>query len=128
VSVAKCMRAHGIDVPDPTPGASGYGRSLLQLVNSYPHAELSAAEQACRSYLAQAFTQFAASPAQQAQRLRQLVLYAECMRSHGIDLPDPRTTGALGSGVSKLPTSITNSPAFTAAHRVCASLKSQRAG
>jgi len=127
VNVATCLRAHGINVPDPAPGASGYGRSLLQVVSSYPHRQLSAAEQACRSYLARAFTQFAASPAQQAQRHRQLVLYAACMRTHGIDLPDPRTSGALGSGVSELPTSVTNSPAFTAAHSACASLKSKRA-
>jgi hypothetical protein len=121
------MRAHGINVPDPAPGAHGYGRSLLQLVNSYPHPQVSAAQQACRPYLARAFAVFTASPAQQAQRLRQLVLYAACMRSHGIDVPDPRTGGAPGSGAGKLTTSVTrNSPAFTAAHNACRSLKSKR--
>jgi hypothetical protein len=96
-----------------------------------------AADQACKPYLARAFTQLFANPTQRARHLRQLVLYTECMRSHGIDLRDPSGSGILGSGIlgsgilgsgaSQLPHSVRNSPEFAAARSACAGPKSRRA-
>jgi hypothetical protein len=127
LNLAKCLRTHGINVPDPTAATSGQGRSLKQFLRSYPQAQLTAAEQSCKQYLVQAFPQLTASPAQQAQRLQQKLQYAECMRSHGINFPDPTTNTAPGTVTSKPSSSVDrNSPAFKAAATACASLRPKR--
>lgn len=123
LNLAKCLRAHAVDVPDPTAASSHYGRALLRIARSYPQSQLKAAEQACRQYLVQGFPQLALSPAQQTLRLQQEVQYAECMRSHGIDIPDPNRT-SLAVGLARLLSSVDrNSPTFKAANTACASLR-----
>lgn len=126
VNLAKCLRAHGVNVPDPTPATSRYGRALLRLARNYPQAQLSTAEQSCKQYIFQGFPQLALSPAQQAQRLRQEIQYAECMRSHHVNIADP-TTGAPGQGLALILSSINrDSPAFKAANTACANLRPRR--
>jgi len=74
--------------------------------------------------LAQAFPQLNLSPAQRAQVQQQLVKFAQCMRSHGIDIPDPTTNGTGGFGFRRSFGSVDrNSPAFQAANKACASLR-----
>ena len=126
LNLAKCLRAHAVDVPDPTTASSHYGRALLRIARNYPQAQLKAAEQACRQYLFQGFPQLALSPAQQAQRIQQEVQYAECMRSHGINIPDPNRTSP-ATGLALLLSSVDrSSPAFKAANAACASLRPKR--
>jgi hypothetical protein len=123
LNFAKCMRSHGINIPDPSAGGgpAGGGGGFRALRN-YPQARRQAALQACQSYLRKAFGNI--TPAQSAQFRQQFVKYAQCMRSHGIDIPDPTTSGPGGFGLRGALRSIDrNSPAFKAANTACASLR-----
>lgn len=122
LNLAKCLRAHGISVPDPTAATSGYGRALLRIARGYPQGQLTVAEHSCRQFILQGFPQLALTPAQQAQRLQEEVTYAKCLRSHGINVADP-TSGAPGQGLALVLRSIDLiSPAFKTANMACASL------
>lgn len=125
LNLAKCFRAHGINLPDPSangglPGGGGGPAGALQ---NYSQAQLSAAQQACRQDLAQAFPRLNLSPGQQAQFRAQIVRFAQCMRSHGVNIPDPTTNGG-GFGFRQALGSVDrNSPAFQAAAKACESLR-----
>jgi hypothetical protein len=115
---AQCMREHGIDFPDPTPGS---GKVVIRMSSASP-AKMQAAEQACQKYRDKIKPRHL-SPAEQ-QRFRQAALAnARCMREHGIDMPDPTfdANGAAamqfrkGGGVNP------NSAAFKAAQQACES-------
>lgn len=123
LNLAKCARAHGINVPDPTPGG-GFQRGEFRTLRQYPQSQIQSVMQACRQYLVQAFPQLNLSPAQRAQLQQQLVKFAQCMRSHGVNVPDPQP-GANGSfGFRGQFRSIDrNSPAFQSAAKACQSLR-----
>ena len=99
LNLAKCLRAHGIEAPDSgsTAGA-GRGGGIFGALRNYPRAQIQAAMTACRPYMAAAFPRLNLTPAQQAARRAELVKYAECMRSHGVNIPDPTTSGGAGGG------------------------------
>ena len=97
---------------------------MFRALRNYPQAQITSARQACQQYFAQAFPRLNLSPAQRAQFQQQFVKFAQCMRSHGIDLPDPSSTGAGGFGLRRSLGSIDrNSPAFQAANKACSSLR-----
>jgi hypothetical protein len=126
LNLAKCFRSHGINVPDPSPGGgvAGGGGGIFRQLRNYSQAQITAARQACQQYFAQAFPQLNISPAQRAQLQQQLVKFAQCMRSHGINIPDPTTNGNGGFGFRRAFGSVDrNSPAFQAANKACASLR-----
>jgi hypothetical protein len=127
LNLAKCFRAHGINVPDPSSGggpAGGGGGGIFRTLRQYPESQINAARQACQQYFAQAFPQLNLSPAQRAQFQQQLVKFAQCMRSHGINVPDPTFNGNGAFGFRRAFRSIDrNSPAFQAASQACASLR-----
>jgi hypothetical protein len=127
LNLAKCFRAHGINVPDPTSGGA-VPEGALRDLRSYPQSQVQAATQACRQYIAQAFPQLNLTPAQRAQIQRQLVKFAECMRSHGVDIPDPTFNGT-GFGFRGAFGSVDrNSPAFQSALTACRSLRPRFGG
>jgi hypothetical protein len=93
---ARCMRQHGIDMPDPQvddqgrirvrvgPGGPGGG--------SRPDPEkLEAAQQACGGLLGGGDGDRQLDPADRDA----MVAFARCMREHGIDMPDPTGDGLL---------------------------------
>jgi len=125
LNLAKCFRAHGINVPDPSPGGGpAGGGGLFRVLRQYPQAQINTARQACQQYIRQAFPQLNLSPAQRAQFQQQLVKFAQCMRSHGINIPDPTFNGNGGFGIGRQFRSIDrNSPAFQAANQACRSLR-----
>jgi hypothetical protein len=90
LNLARCYRAQGINVPDPTPGAGhAAGGGTQQILNRYPQAKVKAAQQACRQYLAKANPRANASPAGQAQFNQEFVKFAKCMRANGVpNFPD----------------------------------------
>ena len=129
LNLAKCFRAHGINVPDPSSGGGpAEGGRAFRVLRQYPQSQINATLQACRQYFVQAFPQLNLSPAQRAQFQQQLVKFAQCMRSHGINVPDPTFNGGPGPGggfgFRRAFRSIDrNSPAFQSANQACASLR-----
>jgi hypothetical protein len=98
---AKCMRAHGINMPDPK--VSGDGGSVQIQVGtgggSQPNSQkLNAAQKACQHFMAAAGPNGGKRPdaAAQHKMQQQALAFARCMRAHGVDMPDP-VFGADGS-------------------------------
>jgi hypothetical protein len=91
LAFTECMREHGIDMPDPE--TSDDGRPGLRITRDeganekVDREELEAARKACEKHLEGTFQQF--SPEQRAEMQDRMVRFAECMRDHGIDMPDP---------------------------------------
>jgi hypothetical protein len=120
VQAATCVRAHGIDIPDFTTGRTRVLK-ILQIVARYPAATVRAATQACAASIRRAFPNVAAlTPEQQAQRRQEAIVFAQCMRSHGIPYPDPTTAASnLSAYINALTALDSTSPAFKAAVPGC---------
>jgi len=89
VAAAKCMRGQGINIPDPGPTRASVLR-MLSVLASFPAVKVKAAEQACMGEIRQAFPNATSlTPAERTQRIEEAQAFASCMRSHGIDVPDP---------------------------------------
>jgi hypothetical protein len=126
LNFAKCMRAHGVNVPDPSAnggpaggaGGAGAGAGGFRALRSSPNFQ--AASTACAKYRSKAFGTGNFSPAQRAAAQQALVKFAECMRSHSIDIPDPSTSGGGGFGIFRsIPSSERNSALFKSALQAC---------
>jgi hypothetical protein len=123
VKFAQCMREHGVNVSTPT-GASGEIKITGTATAANPHA-LEAAQNACKRYQPSAAKQ-SISPAERAALEDASVKFAQCMRSHGVNVPNP-TTSAGGGGFSIRiqggPGSVNpSSPRFQAAQKACQAL------
>jgi hypothetical protein len=91
---AQCMRQNGVNVPDPQPGGN------IQLPGNIPQSAVQAANQKCLTYLQQGGqVQNPNSP----QVLDQEIKFAQCMRKHGVNMPDPQ---AGQGGMMQLPNGI----------------------
>jgi len=84
-----CLRGEGVDVPDPTVDADGNPRFTQppDLSEVTPD-ELNAAVDACRDELEQVTIGFIGTDLTGIEDA--LLEYAQCMRSNGFDLPDPK--------------------------------------
>jgi hypothetical protein len=125
LNLAKCFRTHGINVPDPSSGGGpAGGGGIFRSLRQYSQAQVQSATQACRQYFAQAFPRANISPQQRAQLQQQLVKFAQCMRSHGVNIPDPSASSGGGFGFRQQFRSVDrNSPAFQSALQACQSLR-----
>jgi len=94
LAYAKCMRQHGINMPDPKVDANeSMGAVLPEGVNP-DDPKFKAAQQACKQYLANGGQPIKPNPQQQQQQ--QLLAFAGCMRQHGVtDFPDPQPDGGM---------------------------------
>jgi len=110
-----CMRRHGIPVPDPnSQGMISGSQSLEQQYQDTPEGQ--AALHACQRYLQAAVPQRTAAQTQEYRHAQ--LLFARCMRAHGIQLADPDSSGNLNvAGLHK------GSPQFQTAARACAYLR-----
>jgi hypothetical protein len=126
---ARCMREHGIEMPDPKPGQ--HGMELRVRAGTSPE-KVGAADKACRKYM----DKFKPPPMSEAQqkRFRDAALAnARCMREHGIDIPDP-TFGADGTATIKIGKGAgggrldPEDPRFQKAQKACAHLMPQLDG
>lgn len=108
---ARCMRQHGINMPDPQPG---HGTDL-NIPEGSDKSTVDAAMAACKSLLPNGGEPQKIDP-QTLNRLRQ---FAKCMRANGITkFPDPTDYGIQADGnTSGLDP---NSPSFKAAQQKCA--------
>jgi hypothetical protein len=119
IEAAQCFRAHGINIPDFTPGG-GRVRAVLRIIASYPAGKVQSVTQACMSSLRQAFPNALGTgltPAQLAQRRHEALAFTQCMRAHGIAYPD--TTANPAAALSQINSLDTNSPAFKTAATGC---------
>jgi hypothetical protein len=89
---AKCMREHGVDMPDPKPGEGG--RITLGGPGMGPEDQpkMEAAQKACQKFLESVRPPEMSAEQEQEFKERSLK-YARCMREHGIDMPDPQFQG-----------------------------------
>jgi hypothetical protein len=130
---AKCMREHGVDMPDPQFNTDGGGGGVAIQIGG-PGAEIDpeemqAADDACKSIMEEIRGQFEPPDPEQLERMKQEALeFAECMREHGVDMPDPQFSedgamtvavgggrlGEQGSGADPIDTD-----AFEAASEAC---------
>jgi hypothetical protein len=128
LALAKCLRGHGLSVPDPSPngGAAGGGAGGagggggFRALRDQPNFQ--SAMQACAKYRSGAFGFGTISPQQRAQFRQDLVKFAECMRLRNISIPDPTTSSGGGFGILRQITpSERSSPAFQSALQACSS-------
>jgi hypothetical protein len=112
LAYARCMRQHGIDMPDPKFDAAGRMAGQLPAGVGPDDPKFKAADQACKQYAPSGEPD---KPDPQAQQ--QMVAYARCMRQHGVNLPDPKPGGGIdASGEAGVDP---NSPKFKAADQAC---------
>jgi hypothetical protein len=121
---AQCMRQHGVDVPDPQAGSGGIQIQAGQNGVDPQSQTFQDAQSACQHFMRDAI------PADQrpdpTQMRDQLTKLAQCMREHGIDMPDPQVNsdgtvefgghpGSGSGGNSPNP----DDPAFQSAQQAC---------
>jgi hypothetical protein len=95
---AKCMRDHGIDMPDPQRVGSGGIKQTMKGGPSVNTAKVQAAQKDCQKYM-EAGGGRAVSAADKAKIQNAMLDYAKCMRDHGVDMPDPKFNNS-GGGVT----------------------------
>jgi len=86
LAFTECMRAEGIDMPDPQPGGGG----VTMIQPGEMEGDFEAANEVCQPLLEDAIGSIELDPEQVAEQREQMLAYAECMREQGIDMPDPQ--------------------------------------
>jgi hypothetical protein len=129
VKLAQCMRQHGIQMSDPQrtagggimmkSGRPGSGPEKGGGANDPDSPKFKAADRACRKYEVAPDDAHAPSPQEQAEHNDALIGYARCMRTKGINFPDPRIDG---NKVSQRVLGDPNTPKFKAADAACHSI------
>ena len=96
VKFAQCMRAHGINMPDPKPAAGGGGAMAMPGVNVNDPAamqKMQTASTACDKLLPNG-----GKPT--SQDIQRELKFAQCMRAHGVDVPDPSANSGGRASIS----------------------------
>ena len=110
---AKCMREHGIDMPDPKFNANGGISITAHAGGNGPKPDdpkFKAAERACQKFMPKGGQTRRPNP----QQLQRALRFARCMRQHGIDVPDPGADGGI-----QIRRSGPDDPRFKAAQQAC---------
>jgi hypothetical protein len=122
---ARCMRSHGVNVPDPKPGPDG-GPGNVRVGGpggkDGPSPQVfERADAACRKYIQAVMPKL--SPAQQAELRDQALKFSQCMRKHGVPMSDPQVSnGGLRISIKGGPGRKginPDSPAFKDAQEAC---------
>jgi hypothetical protein len=96
---AKCMREHGVDMPDPVVKDDGNGGGGVLIQVGGPNGDktppdkqtMDAANKDCQHFLQESAGSFdPPSPEEQEKMKEKALAFAKCMRDHGIDMPDPQ--------------------------------------
>jgi hypothetical protein len=127
LAFARCMRDHGVDMPDPDTSGGGSGVDTFSAAAPGEAIDIGAskfqdADKACRDLLGDAGPQNM-SPKQQQEAQDQALAFSRCMRDHGVNMPDP-TFGGQGQVMMKLGTDSgidPSDPKFEAAQQACGS-------
>jgi hypothetical protein len=89
-----CMRSHGVpSFPDPGSGGAVTKEAAIKAFKEVSNSQVVAAQSACRDLQPNGGQ---LSQAQLAQRLSDLLAFARCIRTHGVqNFPDPTSSGQL---------------------------------
>jgi hypothetical protein len=131
VKFAKCMREHGIQaevntneggiqmrIGSPGEAHAGQPKGASEESSDATHIAppgFEAAQRACQKYMPNEGKPIKLSPAEEAKQREDALKFARCMRSHGVDIPDPGTSGAVETPTNIDPQSAT----FQDAQRAC---------
>jgi hypothetical protein len=113
LAYARCMRQHGVNVPDPKVDANGRIAQQMPPGVGPDDPKVKAAQQACKQYAPNGGEPEKVDPQQQ----QQMLAFARCMRQHGINIPDPKPGEGIGVDASKGVNP--KDPKFKAAFRAC---------
>lgn len=102
---ARCMREHGVDVPDPQTGPGEGGFIVVGPVEASSAGgsaaagqglpeDFKAADEACRHFLDDLVQE--GGPPMDPEAQDRALAFARCMREHGVDMPDPDFSGTTG--------------------------------
>jgi hypothetical protein len=86
---AKCMREHGVEMPDPKTSPDGKGMSIAIQGDGADQSKLEDAQKACKHLMPNG-GEMKPPSAEELDKMRQ---QAKCMREHGINMPDPDPSG-----------------------------------
>lgn len=90
---ARCMREHGIDMPDPEFDGEGGGVMIggrpAEPGTGPSEDEMAAAHEACQPIMDEVAPDIQLTPEEQAQMQDDMLAMADCMRGKGWDEPDP---------------------------------------
>ena len=117
---AKCMREHGIDMPDPVTqeGDGGSGGGVMINVGGGDGApkidpkDMEAANKECEHFMKDAAASFDPPSPEDLEKMKEQALaFSKCMREHGIDMPDPQfgDNGTFTVGLAVGPDNSSNS-------------------
>jgi hypothetical protein len=118
---ARCMRQHGVDMPDPTFSDGGARVEQHSGPGKLSPEKQRSADQACKKYQDK-IKPPALSDAEKEKFKKQALAQSRCMRAHGIDMPDPTfdenggATVKIGEGAGGVRP---DDPKFRAAQRAC---------
>jgi hypothetical protein len=127
LAFARCMREHGIDMPDPDTSGGGPGVLTFRAEASGEKLDAGAdkfkeANDACKDLMGDAGPQNM-SPEQAKEAQDQALAFSRCMREHGVNMPDPNFDGE-GHVMMKIDDSSgidPSDPKFEAAQQACGS-------
>jgi hypothetical protein len=91
---AKCMRSHGVDMPDPTFDSEGHVQIRANVSGKGGSAQdtFKKADNACKHFIENGRPQVHLTPKEQAEMQDRALKLARCMRSKGHDFPDPQVS------------------------------------
>jgi predicted small secreted protein len=84
LAFAECMRANGIDMPDPAPGQGGLSDAFHETEDNYDGETVEEALAACQDLLPQRTH----AGGHDAAREEALLDMADCLREQGLEVPD----------------------------------------
>ena len=115
---ARCMREHGVDMPDPKPGQGG-----MVTFEARPgdgplpdQSKFMEADKACRHLMGDAGPP-ELSPEDRKEAQDAMLAFARCMRERGVEVPDPQPAGGIVAKIGEGPDP--RSPEFQAAEKEC---------
>jgi hypothetical protein len=88
LAFTRCMRDHGANVKDAQPNTSGGGGTGFSIQGG-DKGSIDQAMQACQKYLPKAGGP-PPDPAEQQKLFDRALKFSQCMRQHGVDMPDPK--------------------------------------
>jgi hypothetical protein len=94
LAFSECMRDHGVDMPDPemakpATGGARPGSAVIAVEGDPDDPTFQNAQEACEPLMANMRGNLEDDPERLAEMKEQMLEFAQCMRDHGIDMPDP---------------------------------------